>query len=56
MYTFVTSQFPTAIMLAVFLLFMGVAITAKFESKMGYVFMAIAVAFGLYALRMNRIL
>ena len=53
---FASTQFAFAIMISLFLLAVGGGIVAKFDSKWGYVLMLLAVVFGLFTLRANRII
>ncbi len=50
-----TQNFAMFMLLAVFGLFMGITISGKFDTKWGYVLSAIAVVFGLFVLKANRV-
>lgn len=50
-----TQSFAMFMLLSVFVLFMGITISAKFDSKWGYVIALVAVVFGLFVLKANRI-
>ncbi|MEO8376067.1 MAG: hypothetical protein ABI579_00215 [Candidatus Sumerlaeota bacterium] len=52
---FAASQFPFAILIAMFFIAMGITVVAKFDSKWGYVLMVAAALFALFTLKVNRI-